>query len=199
MSGMVSSLLHFFESLGYWGIMLSLMIEVIPSEIPLAYAGYLISAGKLSFIGAVIFGSIGGVLAQLFLYWIGRYGGRPILDRYGKYIMIKPKHIDLADNWVKRYGTGVIFTARFIPVVRHAISIPAGITKMSHARFLILTTLAVIPWSMLFIYLGMKLGENWEQINQKAGPYTHYAIFAAVGLLALYLIFKLLTRSKRSK
>jgi membrane protein DedA with SNARE-associated domain len=199
MSGMVSSLLHFFESLGYWGIMLALMIEVIPSEIPLAYAGYLISAGKLSFVGAVIFGSIGGVLAQLFLYWIGRYGGRPILDRYGKYIMIKPKHIDLADNWVKRYGTGVIFTARFIPVVRHAISIPAGITEMSHARFLILTTLAVIPWSMLFIYLGMKLGENWEQINQKAGPYTHNAIFAAVGLLALYLIYKLLTRSKRSK
>lgn len=67
--------------------------------------------------GAVAFGTIGGVIAQLFIYWIGRYGGRPVLERYGKYILIQKKHIDYAEAWFNRYGTGVIFTARFIPVV----------------------------------------------------------------------------------
>lgn len=105
--------------------MLGLMLEVIPSEIVLSYAGYLVSTGSITFWGAVAFGTIGGVIAQLFIYWIGRYGGRPVLERYGKYILIQKKHIDYAEDWFNRYGTGVIFTARFIPVVRHAISIPA--------------------------------------------------------------------------
>ena len=109
--------------------MLGLMLEVIPSEIVLSYAGYLVSTGSITFWGAVAFGTIGGVIAQLFIYWIGRYGGRPVLERYGKYILIQKKHIDYAEAWFNRYGTGVIFTARFIPVVRHAISIPAGIAK----------------------------------------------------------------------
>ena len=126
---LIHSVLVFLEGLGYWGIMLGLMLEVIPSEIVLSYAGYLVSTGSITFWGAVAFGTIGGVIAQLFIYWIGRYGGRPVLERYGKYILIQKKHIDYAEDWFNRYGTGVIFTARFIPVVRHAISIPAGICE----------------------------------------------------------------------
>ncbi len=91
--------------------MLGLMIEIIPSEIVLAYAGYLVFNGSISFIGAVVFGTIGGVIAQIFIYWLGRYGGRPILERYGKYIFIHKKQIDAAEDWFNRYGTGVIFTA----------------------------------------------------------------------------------------
>jgi len=195
----VSSLLTFIEGLGYWGIMLGLMIEVIPSEIVLAYAGYLVSSGSISFFGAVVFGTVGGVIAQLFIYWISRYGGRPVLDRFGKYIFIHKKHVDAAEAWFNRYGTGVIFTARFIPVVRHAISIPAGLAKMSHAKFILLTTLAVIPWSILFVYLGQTLGNNWGNINGIAGPYIKYAVVAAIGLIALYFIVKILMRKKESK
>lgn len=86
---MIHSVLVFLEGLGYWGIMLGLMLEVIPSEIVLSYAGYLVSTGSITFWGAVAFGTIGGVIAQLFIYWIGRYGGRPVLERYGKYILIQ--------------------------------------------------------------------------------------------------------------
>jgi membrane protein DedA with SNARE-associated domain len=172
------------------GIALGLMVEVIPSEIVLAYGGYLISIGKISFIGAVIAGSIGGIIAQWFLYWIGRYGGRPILDKYGKYLLIRPAHIDVAQQWFSKYGSGVIFTARFIPVVRHAISIPAGIARMSFAKFSLYTILAIIPWSILFLYLGMNLGTKWEQINQAAKPFVSPAIIIAIIITLGYLFFK---------
>jgi membrane protein DedA with SNARE-associated domain len=197
MSGIIHSILVFFEGLGYWGVMLGLMIEVIPSEIVLAYAGFLVFRGEIGFTGAVIFGTIGGVIAQIFIYWLGRYAGRPFLERFGKYIFIHKKQIDLSEQWFNRYGTGVIFTARFIPVVRHAISIPAGLAKMPLWKFTLYTTLAVIPWSILFIYLGNTLGENWESINAKAAPYVLPFIWASVGLTALYFLYQLIRKRRR--
>ncbi len=199
MAELVNQILTFLTDLGYWGIMLGLMIEIIPSEIVLAYGGYLISIGKIPFVEAVVFGVIGGTIAQIFVYWIGRYGGRPFLRKYGKYILIHDKHIDMAEAWFKRYGTGVIFTARFIPVVRHAISVPAGIARMSLFRFTLYTALAIIPWSILFIYLGMKLGDNWREIDDKAGPYVHYFVWASVILTVLYLAYKLLGMKKKRR
>lgn len=190
MHDIIMEIFGWIEQLGYWGIMIGLMVEVIPSEIVLSYGGYLVSQQKISFIGAVIFGTVGGTIAQLFVYWIGRYGGRPFLEKYGKYILINKHHIDIAEKWFDRYGTGVIFTARFIPVVRHAISIPAGIARMPLGRFTVLTTLAVIPWSIMFIYLGKSLGENWENIDEYAGAYIQPAIYGAVVLLALYAGWK---------
>ncbi len=190
MHDMIMSILDWVAQLGYWGIMIGLMVEVIPSEIVLSYGGYLVSKQQISFEGAVLFGTIGGTIAQLFVYWIGRYGGRPFLEKYGKYILINKHHIDIAEKWFDRYGTGVIFTARFIPVVRHAISIPAGIARMPLGRFTLLTTLAVIPWSILFIALGKSLGENWENIDEVAGSYVQPAIYAAVALLVMYAAWK---------
>ncbi|HZG74943.1 MAG TPA: DedA family protein [Paenibacillus sp.] len=189
------TMLAWLEGLGYWGIMIGLMLEVIPSEIVLSYGGYLVSQGRITFAGAVVFGTIGGVIAQLFVYWIGRYGGRPFLERYGKYILIRKKHIDVAERWFDRYGTGVIFAARFIPVVRHAISIPAGIARMPLGRFTLLTTLAVIPWSILFVWLGATLGERWGMIDEAAGPYAKPAMVIAAVALAAYMLFM----RKRSK
>jgi membrane protein DedA with SNARE-associated domain len=194
MEALVHKVLMFVTDLGYWGIMFGLMIEIIPSEIVLAYAGYLVQKGDINFTEAVIFGVIGGTIAQIFVYWIGRYGGRPFLKRYGKYLLIKEKHIDIAENWFNRYGTGVIFTARFIPVVRHAISIPAGVTRMSLSRFTLYTGLAIIPWSILFIYLGKTLGENYNDINQKAAPYVWPLIYGAIALTVLYFAYMFLRR-----
>ncbi|MGG5253197.1 DedA family protein [Neobacillus sp. SM06] len=196
MSHFVQSIFDMLSNLGYTGIALALMVEVIPSEIVLAYGGFLISKGDLSFFGAVIAGTIGGVVAQWFLYWIGRYGGRPVLDKYGKYLLIRPHHIDLSQQWFSRYGSGVIFTARFIPVVRHAISIPAGIARMSFARFTLYTVLAIIPWSILFLYLGYTLGANYTHINQAAAPYVRPAIILAIALTAIYVFIK--WRGKRT-
>lgn len=190
MKDFIFSILTALTDLGYFGIAIGLMIEIIPSEIVLGYGGYMVSLGEISFFGAVIAGTIGGTLAQLFLYWLGYYGGRPFLEKYGKYILINKKQIDLSEEWFKKYGTGVIFTARFIPVVRHAISIPAGIAKMSAMKFTVYTVAAVIPWTILFLYLGTVLGENWANIKEFAQPYILPAIIAALLLTIIYFVLK---------
>ncbi|MEH7272828.1 DedA family protein [Neobacillus vireti] len=190
MKEFIFSVLEFLSQLGYFGIALGLMIEVIPSEIVLGYGGYMISEGILGYPGAVIAGTIGGTLAQLFLYWAGYYGGRPFLEKYGKYVFIKKKQIDLSEQWFKKYGVGVIFFARFIPVVRHAISIPAGIAKMSAAKFTLYTVAAVIPWTILFLYLGHALGKNWSHIKEYAAQYTMPILIGAVILSVIYYLIK---------
>lgn len=188
MNHLISSIFILLSKMGYIGVMLGLMIEIIPSEVVLAYAGYLVSKGEISFIGAIIAGTIGGTAAQLFLYWIGMHGGRPFLTKFGRFLLISERHLTLAESWFERYGAGVIFTARFIPVVRHAISIPAGIARMSFWKFTLLTAGAIIPWSMLFIYLGKKLGPHWKEAQNSAGPYLQIVLAAAVAGMIIYLI-----------
>lgn len=190
MEGFILTVLDWLSSLGYLGIALGLMIEVIPSEIVLGYGGYMISEGTIGFAGAVIAGTIGGTIAQLFLYWLGYYGGRPVLDKFGKYLLIKEHHIDLSEQWFRKYGPGVIFSARFIPVVRHAISIPAGIARMSFMKFTLYTIAAVIPWSMFFLYLGIVLGENWAGIKDVARPYIIPASIIAVIAGTAYFLWQ---------
>ncbi|MCY9669966.1 DedA family protein [Paenibacillus alginolyticus] len=196
MSEMIHNVLLYLEGLGYWGIFLGLMLEVIPNELLLAYAGYLVSKGEINFIGAIICAVIGGTLAQVVLYWIGRYGGRPFLEKYGKFLLISKHHIDVAESWFNRYGTGMIFTARFIPIVRHAISLPGGMAKMPLGKFTLYTGLALIPYSILYVYLGMKLKDNWQAINQMAGPYIKPLIIAAVILTLLYVGYQLILKRK---
>jgi len=198
MDSIIKDILLALADLGYWGIAIGLMIEIIPSEIVLSYGGYLVSIGKLSFMGALIAGIIGGTLAQIFLYWIGYYGGRPFLNKYGRFLLINQKHLDLSEKWFERYGTGVVFTARFIPVVRHAISIPAGIAKMSLMRFTVLTVLAMIPWSVLFLYLGMQLGNNWAEVKQFAQPYIAPIISTALAAAVIYFIFQYIKKRRTS-
>lgn len=188
MQEFILNVLDLLSSLGYLGIALGLMLEVIPSEIVLGYGGYMISQGTIGFAGAVIAGTIGGTIAQLFLYWLGYYGGRPVLEKYGKYLLINKHHIDVSEQWFNKYGPGVIFSARFIPVVRHAISIPAGIARMSFVKFTLYTIAAVIPWTIFFLYLGIVLGENWAGIKDVAKPYIIPVAIIALGAGIVYLV-----------
>ncbi|MDY0324508.1 MAG: DedA family protein [Candidatus Carbobacillus sp.] len=176
-------------NLGAWGIALALMIEIIPSEIVLAYGGYLIATGVVGFVPAFIAALFGGVMSQLFLYWLGRYGGRPAVLKYGKYIFVRPHHLEIAERWFMRYGPGVIFSARFVPVVRHAISIPAGLARMPHSAFILYTALAIIPWSLLFFFLGYSIRENWADVQKYAGSYLPYLLLVAFIVFGIYLWF----------
>jgi membrane protein DedA with SNARE-associated domain len=171
---------------GFIGIALALMIEVIPSEIVLAYGGYLIANGQISFFSAMIAGIIGGTIAQIFLYWLGAYGGRPFFEKFGKFLFIKRKHLDASEKWFKKYGTIVIFAARFIPIVRHAISIPAGIAKMKFSQFVLYTIAAMLPWTLLFLLLGIQLNNHWNLIRDVAGVYIKPIIIIAIISLVLF-------------
>lgn len=189
-SEIISSIVEFLITLRYTGIALGLMIEVIPSEIVLSYAGYLISLGEVNFYGALFSAVIGGTMAQLFLYWLGVYGGRPLLVKYGKYLFISEKSIVMSEKWFEKYGGGVIFFARFIPIVRHAISIPAGLVKMNTWKFTIYTVAAIIPWSIFFILLGENLGTNWRYIKTMSAPFIPYFIVTAIVALVVYFFVK---------
>lgn len=184
------SIFEVLSQLGYIGIALGLMVEVIPSEIVLSYGGYLVSTGKIHFWGALAAGIIGGTIAQLFLYWIGVYGGRPFLDKYGKFLLIKKSHLDASEQWFQKYGTGVIFTARFVPVIRHAISIPAGIAKMPLSTFSMYTIAAMIPWTVLFLLLGIQLGDHWREIKEYAKPVLLPIIIFAITSVVIYFLYK---------
>jgi len=190
LSQVVNQILLSLADLGYFGIALGLMIEIIPSEIVLSYGGFMISQGTIGWPLAIVAAVIGGLFSQLFLYWFARYGGRPLILKYGKYVLISEHHLDLAERWFLKYGQGVIFGARFIPVVRHAISIPAGLAKMDQSKFSLYTVLAIIPWSILFLYLGETLGTNWRSIKEVAAPYTNGVLIAAVVLIIFYVIYK---------
>ncbi|MBM7604265.1 membrane protein DedA with SNARE-associated domain [Metabacillus crassostreae] len=190
MEAIIVDVLEWLTNLGYLGIAIGLMLEVIPSEIVLGYGGYMIVLGKIGFIGAIVAGVIGGTVAQLILYWIGSIGGRPFLKKYGKFLLIKNHHIDLSEKWFEKYGSGVIFGARFIPVVRHAISIPAGIAKMSIWKFTIYTVAAMIPWTIFFIFLGMELGSNWMYIKEAAKPFLIPLISISCLMFVAYFLTK---------
>lgn len=189
MEEIIAGIFELLSQLGYVGIALGLMVEVIPSEIVLSYGGFLVSTGKIQFIGALLAGIAGGTLAQLFLYWLGAYGGRPVLDKYGKYLLIQKKHLDASEKWFEKYGTGVIFTARFIPVIRHAISIPAGIAKMPLSVFTVYTLAAMVPWTVLFLLLGMELGDHWRDIKEYAKPFILPIIVIALVSGVIYLFY----------
>jgi membrane protein DedA with SNARE-associated domain len=190
MEEIIAGIFELLSQLGYAGIALGLMVEVIPSEIVLSYGGFLVSTGDIHFIGALLAGIAGGTLAQLFLYWLGALGGRPVLDKYGKYLLIQKKHLDASEKWFEKYGTGVIFTARFIPVIRHAISIPAGIARMPLSVFTVYTIAAMVPWTVLFLLLGMELGDHWRDIKEYAKPFILPIIVIALGSGAFYLFYK---------
>lgn len=197
MGEIIHRILDTIAGMGYWGILLGLALEVIPSEIVLAYAGYLVYQGQINLIEAVVFGTIGCLFQQIILYVVGLYGGRAFIDKYGKYLHIKSKHVDVTERWFQKYGAGVVFTSRFIPVVRQAISIPAGISKMNMVKFLSYSGLASVIWAILFVSLGKSLGENWQNINEKAAPYTQPILWGAILLMIAYILYKALTRKQK--
>ncbi|MBM7700674.1 DedA family protein [Kurthia huakuii] len=180
----VLSMIMVFKSLGYFGVLLALCFEFVPAEIVLPLAGFWVANGEFNYIGMVIAGTIGGTIGPLTLYALGRYGGRPLVVKYGKYFLINERQVDAADRFFEKYGAGVAFFARFLPVVRTAISVPCGMAKMSVWKFAIYTFSAMLPITALYIYLGMKLGENWEEASALFSEYmTPVILVIAVGII----------------
>ncbi|MDS9997859.1 DedA family protein [Bacillus atrophaeus] len=194
---LVMQLIDAFKSLSYFGIFLALCIEFIPAEIVLPLAGYWVSKGDMTLIGVIIAGSLGGVAGPLTLYWIGRYGGRPFLERFGKYIFIKPEALDKSDQFFQKHGGFVAFSGRFLPGIRTLISIPCGIAKMNVWAFSIYTFLAMLPITFVYVYLGVKLGQNWKEVGSILDQYMLPAGICIVLVFAIYLFMK--KKKKKSK
>lgn len=154
---------------GYFGMFLGMVLEavivVIPSELILATGGILASQKIFSFWSAFLVGLLGSIFCAIVIYLMGYFGGKPFVDKYGKYFFMKDYDIRKSNTWFSKYGLFACFIGRNVPIVRTLISIPIGIYRISFLKFLIYTTLGSIPWTFIFVYVGYALGNNWVIIN----------------------------------
>jgi membrane protein DedA with SNARE-associated domain len=145
---------------GYTGIIVLMAMESsifpVPSEIVIPPAAFLAAQGKLSFTGVVLAGTLGSYLGSAITYWASRLIGRPLVVKYGRFVLLTPKKLERAEHWLARYEAGGIFFARLLPVVRHLISIPAGIVRMNFGLFSLMTITGSAIWCYILAYLGQK-------------------------------------------
>ena len=155
------------STLGYSGIVLLMAIESacipLPSEIIMPFSGYLVSTGQMNIWLVGVAGAVGCVLGSLVAYWVGSKGGRPLIEKYGRYVLVSPHDLDLADRWFANYGEAIVFVSRLLPAIRTFIAFPAGVARMNLKRFVIYTFAGSLPWCLGLAYVGQKLGEKWNQ------------------------------------
>ncbi|MCX6825899.1 MAG: DedA family protein [candidate division Zixibacteria bacterium] len=169
---------------GYAGIIATMGIESacipLPSEIIMPFSGSLVSSGRFTMLGVSMAGALGCVIGSVIAYAAGYYGGRPFIEKYGRYILLTKKDIDSAEKWTTRYGDIAIFVSRLLPVIRTFISLPAGIAKMNFPKFILYTFLGSLPWCWALAYVGKILGDNWTSL----GKYFH-SVDIVIGLIIL--------------
>ncbi len=198
MEQFVLTLIEMFKQLSYLGIVIALSIEFIPAEIILPMVGYWVYQGDMRLIYAVIAGTIGGTLGPLTLYALGRYGGRPMILKFGKFFLIKEKHIIAADCFFEKYGAGVAFFARFVPGVRTAISLPCGMAKMNVWTFTIYTFMAMLPLTTIYVYLGYTFGPHWDQVAPIVEKYMiPFAVFAVILFIGYFIYSEVFNKRKK--
>ena len=196
-------LIPFLESLytsaGYAGVVVAMAIEScaipLPSEVILPFAGWMVARGTIepatgapwSYWAVVAAGIVGNTIGSLASYGIGRAGGRPLLERYGRYVLISRHDLDVGDRWFGRWGEATVFFSRMLPVVRTFISVPAGVARMPLWRFLLFSVAGALPWIMLLVWGGTVLGANWETLRNAMRGLDYIVAAAIVGLVALFV------------
>src|ERR1700752_1621175 len=155
------------SALGYPGLVLLMGIESacipLPSEIIMPFSGFLVYTGRFNLWAVSVAGAAGCVLGSLVAYWVGMYGGRPVIEKYGKYILLSRHDLDIADRWFSKYGEEIVFVSRLFPAIRTFLAFPAGVARMNLTRFVIYTFAGSLPWCLGLAYIGQKLGEQWDK------------------------------------
>ncbi len=172
------------SALGYFGVFLTMGIESaaipLPSEVIMPFAGYLAFTGRFSLHWAAFWGAAGCVFGSLAAYVLAAWGGRPLIERYGRYILLSRQDLELSERLFRRFGDPIIFFSRLMPVVRTFISLPAGLARMPIGRFCFYTFLGSYPFCYALAWIGRQLGENWHSLE---GTFRKYDV--AIGVLLL--------------
>ena len=195
---------HLYGAVGYAGVAVAMGIESamipLPSELVLPYAGFLISdpsqlepitQARWEFWIVVIVATLGNTIGSLIGYGIGAWGGRPFLERWGRYLLIRPHELEIAERFFQKYGPATAFFSRLLPIVRTFISFPAGVARMPLGKFILYSTLGALPWSIVLVWAGVQLGGNWVEIRHALQPFDSAIAVAAVLLIALFVWWRL--------
>ena len=180
---------HVIGSIGYLGVFLLMtaesMILPVPSEAVMPFAGFAIAEGALGWPGVVIAATLGSICGSLVGYAIGKFGGRPFLERFGKYLLLDAGDLDATDRFFTRRGSPTILVSRFIPIVRHLISIPAGLSSMRLGPFIVFTVVGAGLWNSFLSWCGFQLQKNWATVLR----YSHLIDIAVIVLLAALVVW----------
>jgi membrane protein DedA with SNARE-associated domain len=204
-----------YDAVGYVGVAVAVALETIvapiPSEVILPMAGWKVSQSTLDpsivepLTGlawniplAVLLATVGSLVGALVGYAIGAWGGRPLLDRYGRYVGIGAQDLDRADRWFDRWGSWAVFLGRMVPLVRTFVSYPAGISRMPLGRFVLFSTLGSLPWNAALIYAGFVVGENYPQIEAALKPYEYVIYLGVLAVVAFVVVRWWLAKRRRS-
>jgi len=170
---MVDFILNLINDYGYFGMFLGMVLEaviiIIPSEAILATGGILAAKKIFTLWGAFLVGLIGSVFCAIVIYFMGYFGGRPFIKKYGKYFFMQEEDLDKSDSWFNKYGMMSALIGRNFPIIRTLISLPIGIMRLSFTKFLIYTIIGSIPWTFIFVYVGYTLGNGWTIMNKYTG------------------------------
>ncbi len=184
----------FIAATSYPGLFLLMVLESmvfpVPSEAVMPFAGFLIVTNQFTFNGVIIASTLGSIVGSLISYAIGLYGGKPFIRRFGKYLLLDVHDLEMTERFFGKRGEITIFISRFIPIVRHLISIPAGLGKMNIWKFIIYTILGAGMWNAFLTFVGIKLKENWKEVM----TYSHtidIVVVAILGLAFLYYVYKI--------
>lgn len=182
---------------GYFGMFLGMVLEaviiVIPSEFILATGGILASKGIFNFWITFLVGLLGSVFCAVVIYFMGYFGGKPFIKKYGKYFFMKDSEVSKSNDWYSKYGLIAALVGRNIPIVRTLISLPIGISRLSFTKFLIYTTIGSVPWTFVFVYFGYTLGNKWTVIKD----ITDRLKVPIILLLIIFLISKIYSKIKK--
>lgn len=207
--------LSLYDAVGYVGVGVAIMLEtfipIIPSEVIVPMAGWKVSQSAAdpsvleplthspwNWVIALVVATVGAVVGSLLGYLIGAWGGRPLLDRYGRYVHIRADDLDRADEWFARYGDWAVFFGRLVPLVRALINYPAGIARMRIGRFVLFSALGSLPWNAALLLAGYLLGENYRTLYDAVRPYE-LGIYVLVAIGTVWVIYRWLWGARRDR
>ena len=199
MEALIHAMERWVVDYGYAAIFLLMLAESacipFPSEVTMLVGGWYSESGELSFFWAGAAGVLGNLVGSWIAYAVGRVTGRELLDKYGKYVLIRPHDVDKAEIWWDKYGEAATFFSRLLPVIRTFISLPAGIAKMPFGKFTLYTFLGVIPWTYALTYIGVLVGRNWERVL----PYFEGPTYVIIAVLVAAAAYWYLRRRKKQQ
>ncbi len=191
---------------GYLAIFILMLLESacipVPSELTMIFGGAAVSVPfltpdqQLNLVAVALVGTAGNLVGSWLAYAVGYRGGRPLIDRWGRYLLLRPHEIDRAHDWFEHRGEWAVFGARLLPVIRTFISLPAGVARMSFWKFTILTIIGCLPWCFVLTYAGYKVGEHWDTLVAALQPFSWLILIASLALIGWWIVNRLRTRDR---
>jgi len=198
---MVESLINLviavLDKVGYLGVFFGMALESacipIPSEAILPFGGFLSYSGRLNLYWVILLGTLGGTFGSLAAYYLGKLGGRPLVEKYADRLRLNRAHLEKSDYYFDKYGEKIVFFSRLIPIIRTFISLPAGISRMDVRKFLIYTFAGSLLWSTILGYAGFAMGQNWVIMR----TWFHFADIAVAAVIVFYIVYMFAARIKK--